>query len=251
LHADTVATGKLQQWLHPGASKRPWYRLGSGARPAPPLLTVLNAEGQVAATRVEIRDLVATHVSSKITLRDGQMQLSGITGDFLGGKHRGDWEADLRVSPPNIKAAGEFERVALDQLANAMHAGWVSGTATATYAVSGSGATLQDFVSSATADLRFEMRDGLLSRVVMPSSSTPLRVRRFRGRLTLRSGTYELQDARLDDGNEAYQVTGTASSAQKLDMRLVRNGNTFVVNGTLSQPHVIPAAIDTQAALKP
>jgi hypothetical protein len=67
----------------------------------------------------------------------------------------------------------------------------------------------------------------------------------------LRSGTYELQDARLDDGNEAYQVTGTASSAQKLDMRLVRNGNTFVVNGTLSQPHVIPAAIDTQAALKP
>lgn len=251
LRADTLSSDELRSWVDPNAPKRPWYRLRE-SRPAASLLAILHADGQLAADRVQIRGLLATHVSASVSLHDGQMQLSNLAADFLGGKHRGDWRADLLATPPAIKATGALERIALDQLALAMHDGWVSGTAKGTYEVSGPAGSLQEFLASADGQIRFEMWDGAMSHIVIPAASAPLRVRRFRGHLALHSGTFEFQNAHLNDGTEAYQVTGTASPGQKLDIKLVRSGSAFVVNGTLSQPRVVPAPpVDTQAALKP
>lgn len=249
LRADTLSSDEVRSWADPNARKRPWYRLRDSR---PSLLAILHADGQLAADRVQIRSLLATRVSAKVSLQDGQIQFSNLTGDFLGGKHRGDWRADLLASPPTIKATGALEHISLDQLALVMHDGWVSGTAKGTYEVSGPAGSFQDFLASADGVLRFEMSDGSMSHIVIPAATAPLRVRRFRGHLTLHSGTFEFQNARLHDGAEAYQVTGTASPGQKLDIRLVRSGTAFVVNGTLSQPRVVPAPpVDTQAALKP
>jgi hypothetical protein len=251
LRTDTLSSDELRSWVDPNARKRPWYRLRE-SRPAASLLAILHADGQLAADRVQIRGLLATHVSAKVSLHDGQMQLSNLAADFLGGKHRGDWRADLLATPPTIKATGALEHVALDQLALAMHDGWVSGTAKGTYEVSGPAGSLQEFLASADGQIRFEMWDGSMSHIVIPAAGAPLRVRRFRGHLALHSGTFEFQNAHLNDGIEAYQVTGTASPGQKLDIKLVRSGSAFVVNGTLSQPRVVPAPpVDTQAALKP
>lgn len=251
LRADTLATDKLQPWLNPASRKRPWYRLGADKSPVP-LLTSLDADGQLSADRVQVHGLIATHASATVALHDGLLTLSDVSGDFLGGKHQGHWEADLSSSPPKIKASGSLDHVALEQLARAMHDGWVSGSAKGAYEVSGTGSSVHDFLSSATGTLHFDMRTGLLPHIVIPASTSALRVRRFRGDLTLRSGIFELQQARLDSDSDIYQVTGTAAPGQKLDMKLVRNGSTYVVNGTLFQPHVAPAVVtDTQASLKP
>jgi hypothetical protein len=252
LHADTITVEEVQQWLTATPRKRPWYRLSPAVRPAAAVLRALNVEGQLSANRIEMRALAANRVSARVTLHEGEIQISDLSGDFLGGKHRGSWEIDLRSTPPTFTGTGALERVALEQLAHAMDDGWISGTAKATYQITGAGSNVPDFLAAAAGDLRFEMRDGLLPHIVAPAATAPLRVRRFRGRLTLRSGVFELQSGTLDNGVEAYDVRGTASPGQKLDIRFARNGSSFQVNGTLSEPHVVPAsAIDTRAALKP
>ena len=39
--------------------------------------------------------LEATGVSAKVSLDSGKLQISDLTADFLGGQHRGEWQADF------------------------------------------------------------------------------------------------------------------------------------------------------------
>jgi hypothetical protein len=49
-----------------------------------------------------------------------------------------------------------------------------------------------------------------------------------------------------------YQVSGTVSSGNKLDLKLARTGGGYIVNGTLIEPRAVPdKSASTQAALKP
>lgn len=251
LEADRVAADRLQKWLGPANRKRPWYRFTAGT-PGPSLLTVLNASGSLAVKQVHIRGVEANRISCDVEIRDGFVHLTGLTADLLGGKHRGNWTGNLRVSPPEFTAAGTFERIDLGQLADAMHDGWIAGTAKGTYQFRASGRTAEDWLASGKGALQYEMRDGILPHILIPSGGGPLRVRRFTGHLAFEDGAFVVEDGRLASGSGVYQVTGSALPGQKLEMKLARSGGSFLIEGTLPAPHIVPVNTpDTRASLKP
>jgi hypothetical protein len=254
LEADNILVDHLHEWLTPHPRKRPWYRLLSPAlQQGPSLLATLNASGKIFANRAVIRGLVASRVSTHLELQDGQAKLSGLQGEFMGGEHRGDWEADFRVTPPSYSGGGAFERLSLEQMADAMHDNWITGTANAKYHFAASGSTTLELLGSATGMLQFDVREGTLTHIVLTSGSEPLRMRHFTGRMSLQDSAFQMQEGKLETPTGIYQVSGTAFMNRKLDLRLARDGSHgFAVTGMLSAPHVSQAnAPETRAALKP
>jgi hypothetical protein len=251
LRSDAVAAESLHQWFS-GGGNRAWYQFSGFGSDSPTLLSLLNANGTLAANRLVIHGVTATRVSGKLDVQDGVLHFSDVVGDVLGGQHGGEWTVNLAVSPPEFSGTGKFEHVDLVELAAAMHDGWIAGTANASYEFSASGKTAQDWLASSKGTLLFDMRDGSLPHLVIASGGGALKVRRFTGRMALDDGTFELAKGKLESASGSYQVTGTASPGQKLQMKLVHSGGGYAIDGTLSAPHVVPINIpDTRASLKP
>jgi hypothetical protein len=251
LRADEISTDTLNELLNPNPPERPWYRFSSASSlGGKSFLEDLQATGTVAADRFVIRNLHADRVTAKMDLDRGQVRLSDLHADVLGGKHRGEWRADFTVKPPLYSGSGTLDSVALTQLAEAMQEDWIAGTASAKYQAEFAGFSAGDLVDSAKGEFHFAMRDGLFPHVLV--SAAPLQVRRFTGILSLRKGEIELQQATLESPAATYAVTGKASNSRKLDFKLVPEGSAgLTVTGTLSDPRV--TAIhrpETQAALK-
>lgn len=251
LHSDAVAANRLHQWFS-GNHTRAWYQFAGFGSHSPSLLGSVNANGTVSAGRLGIRGITATHVTCNLEVRDGSIRVSEVSADVLGGQHKGDWTGNLTLSPPQFSGTGKFEHVDLAQLAAAMHDGWIAGTASGSYDFSASGKTAQDWLASSKGTLNFDMRDGSLPHIEIASGAGPLRVRHFAGRLALHNGTFELARATLESSPHSYEVTGTASSGQQLQIKLARSGGSYVIDGTLSSPHVVSVNNpDTRASLKP
>jgi hypothetical protein len=252
LHADEISTDRLNELLNPNPPERPWYRFSSSA-PArsPSYLAEVKAAGTLAADRVLIRNVPTEYTSAKVELERGQVRLSDLQADVFGGKHRGEWRIDFTAKPPVYSGAGTLDSTVLNQLAEAMHQNWVSGTASAKYQIEMAGLSAEELLDSAKGDLHFTMRDGTFPRVLL--SSTPLHVRRFTGTLTLQKGDLELQQATLESPTATYAVTGKVSDNRKLDVKLIPEGSAgMTVTGTLAEPRVTAIRRpETQAALKP
>jgi hypothetical protein len=254
LHANQIDTDELNQSLNPHPRKQPWYRfLSTSPQTATPYLLTLHAAGKLNVDRLAIQNLVATRVSANVELESGIVRLSDLRGDLLGGKHLGDWQADFSVKPPGYSGSGTLQGIDLQQLAQAMHDGWVTGTATATYRASASGIDAAELISSAKANLKIEVRDGVLPHIVLTEGNEPLHIRRLVGNLVLRDGRFEIQQGKLETPGGIYQLSGTASLTRTLDLKLVRDGAPgFNIIGPLTEPRVAPVkAQETQAALKP
>src|SRR5436190_4845678 len=177
LHASEIDTDELNQWLNAHPRKQPWYRfLSTSPQTAAPYLLTLHAVGKLNVDRLAIQNLVATRVSAHVELERGIVRLSDLRGDLLGGKHLGDWRADFSVKPPAYSGSGTLQGIDLQQLAQAMHDGWVTGTATATYRASASGIDTAELISSAKADLKIEVRDGVLPHIVLTEGNEPLHI---------------------------------------------------------------------------
>jgi len=252
LSSDSITSSSLNEWLNPVARKRPWYRFLS-SRGQGSLFTALNASGRIAASRVTVGSVVANRVSADLTLRDGNLRLSDLHGDVLGGKHHGDWQANFHESPPVYSGRGGFEHVDLLQLADAMRNRWITGSASGAYELSASGATVSDLTSSATGLLQFDAQEGTLPRVILVAGASPLRIKRLTGKFEVHDRTLEIQEGKLETPASKFEVSGTASFGQKLDIRFARNGERgFNIIGTLSEPRVLELPPgETQAALKP
>jgi uncharacterized protein involved in outer membrane biogenesis len=254
LHATQIDTDELNQSLNPHPRKQPWYRfLSTSPQTATPYLLTLHAAGKLNVDRLAIQNLVATRVSAHVELERGIVRLSDLRGDLLGGKHLGDWQADFSVKPPGYSGSGTLQGIDLQQLAQAMHDGWVTGTATATYRASASGIDAAELISSAKANLKIEVRDGVLPHIVLTEGNEPLHIRRLVGNLALRDGRFEIQQGKLETPGGIYQLSGTASLTRTLDLKLVRDGAPgFNIIGPLTEPRVAPVkAQETRAALKP
>ena len=133
LHADEVVTDNLGGLVNAVPGKQPWYRfLSSPAQPRPYLASI-HALGKLTAGRVLIHDLVANRVSAEVELEQGRLQLSNLRAEVLGGRHTGEWLVDFTVNPPTYRGNGTLEKVALSQVAEAMHDAWITGTANVDY----------------------------------------------------------------------------------------------------------------------
>lgn len=252
LFSDAIAAERLHASLSTGKYNRAWYRFSGLGNRIPSLLSAINAQGALGTNRLLIRGVTATHVSCQLQIRDGVVHLSELTAEMLGGKHRGEWTGNLAVSPPQFSGTGKFEHLNLAQLAEIMHDAWIAGTANGSYEISASGKTAREWLASSNGTVGFDMHDGSLPHVVIAAGAGPLAVRRFTGRMQLRDGSFQLDKGKLESASGSYEVSGTASPGEKVHMKLMRSGAGFVIDGTLTAPHVVPIKTpDTQAALKP
>ena len=243
----------LREWVSPNAAAKPWYLVLKAN--APSFLANVRASGQFTTNRLRLQKVDATNVSARMSLDSGKLQLSQLTGDLLGGRHRGEWQADFSVKPAICKGSGTFTAVSLADVADAMNDDWIAGTANATYALKGP--CPADFWNSATGTLQFQMTDGSLPHFFLAADAESLKVATFVGQAQLDSGALEIEDARLNSLDGQFQLTGSASLTGELDLKLARTptGATapgYTVTGTLESPRVVQSASpQTQAKLKP
>jgi hypothetical protein len=254
LRVDHLSTDDLFQLVNPNSGKRPWYKfLSPNPQTGTPYLLTLQASGKLAANRLDIHDLAASRVSATVDLQQGKLRISDLTADILGGQHTGELRADFTGKVPEYTGSGSLNRIALRQLADAMHDYWISGTATMHYKINASGLSSTDLFASADGVLQIEAHDATLTHLTLPGNTVPLHVRSLTSRMALRGGVFEIQEGKLEAPGGIYQVSGKASLGRVLDVKLVRDGlHGFSVSGPLNDPKVTPAAnAETQAALKP
>ena len=262
LSSEEIAMGELHEWLSSPPSQRRWYQMLTTAEPAAPtFLENLRASGKLSAGRLHIRDVVANRVSAVLDLERGKLQISELRADVLGGKHRGDWQADFTGKSPAYSGSGTLTGISLQQMADAMRDSWISGTATGTYQITASGADSETFWQSARGGLQFDLRDGVLSHISLASDEGPLRFARWQGHARLRGGKFEIEKGTLVSPADAYEVSGSASLGRVLDLKLTRGAEVkpvgagplvYSITGTLGEPRVeLTPAPETQASLKP
>lgn len=256
LNANELDFAEVREWASPSTASKPWYFVLKPNAPASSsFLANARAAGSVSAGRLRLQTVEATSVSASLSLDSGKLQISQLTGDFIGGRHRGDWQADFSVRPAICKGSGTLTAVSLADVADAMNDGWIAGTASATYALKGP--CPQEFWTSAEGTVHFEMKDGSLPHLFLADAAEPLKVESFAGEAHLDSGAIEIKDARLNSPDGQFQLTGSASLKGDLDLKLARipSGATapgYTVTGTLGTPRVVQVASpQTQAKLKP
>ena len=255
LNANQIGLSELREWVSPRPKERPWYRvLESNAPAGTPFLENLHASGRVTAEHLLLQGFEGTHVSANVSLDGGKLQISELTADFLGGKHRGDWRADFGAKPAVCSGTGRLAGISLARLADSVKEQWIAGTADASYEVKGN--CPSDFWTSAEGTLQFEVTDGSLAHFSLSEDAGALKVTRFLGKARLQAGRLETKDAKLDSADGRFQVSGTVSLKRELDLKLARTGNGaagagYAITGTLAEPQVIRSAgPETQAQLK-
>jgi hypothetical protein len=252
LNASQLALGDVSAWARPRQKEQPWYSVLTANVPGgPPILASLRASGRVSADRFQEHNLTATHVGANVSLDGGKLTISELTADMLGGKHKGEWQADFTTNPGTCKGSGAVTDVSLTQLGDAIKDRWISGVANASYEVQGPCAA--EFWALAEGTLRFDVRDAALPHVSLEPES-PLRVERWAGTAHLRNGQFEVKDTKLDSSDGTYQLSGTATLTRELEFKLtpMPSGSraAYTITGTLAQPQVAPLPGGEQARLK-
>jgi AsmA-like C-terminal region/AsmA family len=254
LHADEFVSDELSRSVAAVPGKQPWYSfLSSSQAQSRPYLASLHAEGKLSASHALIHNLVANRVSADVELDRGQLRLSKLRADLLGGRHSGEWRVDFTVNPPAYRGSGTLEKIVLGQIADAMQDNWITGTANVAYSAGTLGWTRSDLLAKADASFEIEARDGSLPHLILAGDSASLHVNRFEGRLLLRDGKFALEQSKLQTPVSIYQVSGTATLDRILDIKMTRDGARSInITGTLKEPHVVVSSTpETQAALKP
>jgi hypothetical protein len=261
LNTEEIGLSELSGWLGSQPSQRRWYQVLSSDEPKPTFLQNLRASGKVSAERLRIHSLVAERVSASLDLERGKLKISELRANVLGGKHRGDWQADFAAASPVYSGSGTLTGISLGQMAEAMHDQWISGTAGGTYQLTASGADSAAFWESAEGTLQFDLQDGVLPHISLANDEEPLRVGRWLGRARLRGREIEIDKGKMVSFTGTYEISGTASLGRVLDFKLSRGADVkpagagsmvYSITGTLAEPRVASASTpETQARLKP
>ncbi len=261
LNTEEMGLSELSEWLGTQPNQRRWYQMLTSVEPtAPMFLKNLWASGKVSADRLRIRNLVAERVSAALDLERGKLKISELRADVLGGKHRGDWQADFTAGPATYTGSGTVTGISLGQIAEAMHDRWISGNAGGSYQITASGADSTAFWESAEGQLQFDLRDGVLAHISLASDEGPLRVGRWRGLARLQDGKIEIEKGTLVSSAGAYEISGSVSLRRALGLKLTRGtdvkpervgSQVYSITGTLAEPRVTLTTPETQARLKP
>jgi hypothetical protein len=261
LNTEEVGLSDLHEWLSSQPSQRRWYQMLTAAAPTTAtFLESVRASGKVTADRLRIRNIVAKHVSASLEMERGKLKISELRADLLGGKHRGDWQMDFAAGSPVYTGTGTLTGISLEQMADAMHDPWISGTAGGTYQVTASGADSVAFWQSADGGVQFDLREGVLSHVSLASDEEALRIGRWQGHARLHGGKIEIEKGKLVSPAGIFEMSGTASLGRVLDLKLIRGADAkragagslvYSITGTVAKPRVALTTPETQARLKP
>jgi uncharacterized protein involved in outer membrane biogenesis len=261
LKADHVALDDLSHWASPPAKEQPWYHvLESTPQAKASLFSSLRASGRLTADHLQLKKFSVDHVSASVQLDRGELQLSELQASFLGGSHLGNWQADFTVKPAVCKASGNLTGLQLARLADKESAPALSGTADATYQVSGActlgtqASIWTSFWASATGTFKFEFNNGMLPGFSLVQDEESLKFASLSGQARLHDGTIETKDAQLDSSSGKFLLSGTASFQRELKLKLSRGANPsaggYAITGTLAEPKISPLPGAEQARLK-
>jgi hypothetical protein len=262
LNTEEIELSKLSAWMGSQPGQRRWYQALTSAEPtAPSFLGNLRASGKVSAGHLRIRNLVVDRASALLALEHGKLKISELQADLLGGKHRGDWEADFTAASPVYTGNGTLKGISLGEVAEAMHDPWISGTAEGTYQLTASGTDSAAFWQSAEGTLQFDVRDGTLLHISLASDEGPLRVVHWQSSARLSGGEIEIEKGQLVAPAGAYEIGGNASLGRVLDLKLTRGTDVkpvragslvYSITGTVAEPRIgVTSNPETQARLKP
>jgi hypothetical protein len=258
LNADEIGMDDLHEWLGSQPSQRKWYQILTSSEPAAPaFLENLRASGKVSAGRLRIHSIVANRVSAAVELERGKLKISGLQADLLGGKHRGEWQADFTGKSSTYRGSGTLTGISLERISDAMSDPWISGTCAGSYEVTASGTDAVEFWQSAAGGLEFDLRDGTLPHISLAGDEGPLQVTRWKGRARLRAAKIEIEQGTMVSPTGAFEISGTASLGRELDLKLTRSTDlgagsmVYSITGTLAEPRVELTTAETQARLKP
>jgi hypothetical protein len=217
----------------------------------------VRASGRVSAGRLRIRSIVANKVSATVEQERGKLKISDLRADVLGGKYRGEWQADFTGKTPAYSGSGTLTGISLERISDAMSDSWISGTCAGSYQITASGADAAEFWQSAEGGLEFDLRDGTLPHISLAGDEGPLRVPRWKGRARLRAGKVEIEKGTMVSSGGTFELSGTASLERALDLKLTRSADlgagsmVYSISGTLAEPRVELTTAETQARLKP
>ena len=255
LSAEKIGAADLSGWLH-AKSERRWYQILTPVEPAPSSLGSLRASGKLNVSQFSLDGVIADRASASIDIDHGKLRVTDLRADVFGGKYSGELHGEFSGGSAAYAGSGTFTGISLERMAAAMHDPWVSGTASGTYLIAGSGKDAKVFWQSAEGDLEFDVRNAVLAHISL-GGDPPLRVARWQGTAKLRSGKIEIEKGQLFSPLGSYEVSGTASLERALNMRVTQSGESerrsmaYAVTGTLAEPRVAEtSAPQTQAKLK-
>jgi len=187
-----------------------------------------------------VEDLVVSNFASSIEMNSGRVSLKDVHADVLGGHHSGNWDADFTSAPPKYFGSGTVTKVAMPQVATLMHDAWATGTLDGQYTLGLSGQDGDALRASASGSASFKWTGGSLRHVVLEGRGAPLSFTSFGGQVALRNGNLACETCKLQSAGESFDVSGTASFARALDLRLEGPGRgaSYTISGPLDQPRV-------------
>lgn len=251
VHTGELSATSVNRLLNPAMAANAWYKFLSFSTGQAPYLLRVRAQGKIAIDKMGLGRSSCSHFTSDVRLDAGQIVLSNVQGEFLGGTARGELRADFKARPPKFAGTGTFDAVSLADISEMMHDGWITGTGAAKYDFAASGTSIPDLLESADLNADFTISRGIFPHVVLAGDSESLRANSFTGALRLHEGEFSLIDGKLQSTSSVYKVNGTATLNGALDLKLAAEGSAgYSVTGTLLRTRVsaIPTA---QAALKP
>src|SRR5438477_161918 len=156
-------------------------------------------------------------------------------------------DADPQAMPDSARLHASI------QLSRVMHDPWVEGTGSARYEFQGAGWNLKELFANSDLSANFSIENARFPHVVLTNKVGPLRVTAFNGNLTLQDGKFSFENAKLDSRDGIYTVSGTASLAGALKLKMVSEGTSgYDVSGTLTRTRVSQiATTSARASLKP
>jgi hypothetical protein len=253
LRSPEVSAVSLNRLFNPLAVKRPWYRLLGLGSFSNSLFLKTTATGSIAIDKLHLGGAVCTRFSADLDLEKAKVSLTNVRGNLFGGQTAATWKADFSVRPPMYSGTGSFEDVSLASIATLMSDGWIDGSGSADYRFKAAGWNIQELLDASELNASFNIKNGVFPHVVLTEDSGPLSASAFSGQLALHQGNFSLDDTELVTTDGVFNVSGTASLAGALDLKMTRENSTgYNVSGTLDQTRVSPITNPpTQAALKP
>jgi hypothetical protein len=249
LHTPELSAAEVNRLLNPALAQKAWYSFLSLASGQPPFLLQAHANGNLSIDKLKLGASSCSRFSADVRLHSGELTLSNVHGDILGGHATGEWSADFSSKTPTYRGKGSLKAVSLSQVAALMHDGWIDGTGSVDYDLSATGSKLPEVIAAAKANADFNLAPGIFSHVVLPTASSPLRAEIFSGNIQLQDGQFTFSDAKLKSAGSVYKISGTVALSGTLSLKIA--GSTgYNVTGTLLKTRVttIPVA---QAALRP
>jgi AsmA family/AsmA-like C-terminal region len=243
----------LNRLFNPLAVKRPWYRLLGLGGSSNSFFLKTTAAGSIAIDKLHLGNAVCTRLSGDVDLEKAKLSLTNVRGNLFGGQAAATWKADFSVRPPTYSGTGSFDEISLSSVAELMRDGWIDGSGSADYRFKAAGWNIQELLDAAELNASFNIKDGVFPHVVLTENADPLSASVFSGQLALHQGNFSLDDTELVTEHGVFNVTGTASLAGELKLKMSGENSTgYNVSGTLDQTRVSPITNPpTQAALKP